>query len=108
VTARGRSLSGERRQILGFVKDDTRQRIELAHPRLAREHRLRVRLACFPTLPDSGLAEIDVLGVVLVVQLRREQLDHVHAGLTAQPSNSLTSGLLRSLSGSREAKSLMT
>jgi hypothetical protein len=29
---------GERRQILGFVKDSTRERIELARPRLAREH----------------------------------------------------------------------
>jgi hypothetical protein len=39
VTDRGllRSI-GERRQILGFVKDDTRERIELARPRLAREH----------------------------------------------------------------------
>jgi hypothetical protein len=38
--ARGllRSFGGERRQILGFVKDDTRERIELARPRLAREH----------------------------------------------------------------------
>jgi hypothetical protein len=70
--ARDRSFGGERRQVLGFVKDDTRQRIELAGPWLAREHRLGVRIACFPTLPDSGLAEIDVLGVILAVQLRSE------------------------------------
>jgi hypothetical protein len=57
----------------GFVKDDARQRVKLAHPRLAREHGLGARIACFPTLPDPGLAEIDVLGVILVVQLRREQ-----------------------------------
>jgi hypothetical protein len=39
VTDRGllRSI-GERRQILGFVKDSTRERIELARPRLAGEH----------------------------------------------------------------------
>jgi hypothetical protein len=71
--ARGRSFGGERCHILGLVKDDTRQRVELAHPRLAREHGLGVRVACFPTLLDSGLAEIDVLGVILAVQLRSEQ-----------------------------------
>ena len=77
------SFGGERRQILGFVKNHTRQRVELALPRLARQHCLRVRVACFPTPPDSGLAEIDVLGVIVMVQLRREQLDHMHAGLAA-------------------------
>jgi hypothetical protein len=34
-------------------------------------------------LPDPGLAEIDVFGVILAVQLRREQLDHMHPGLAA-------------------------
>ena len=40
LMARGllRSFGGERRQSLGFVKDDTRKQIELARPRLAREH----------------------------------------------------------------------
>src|SRR5271156_1161819 len=42
-----------------------------------------MRVACFPALPDPGQAEGDVFRMVLVVELWRQQLDHVHPGLAA-------------------------
>src|SRR5260370_368675 len=64
------SLGGERPELLGFVQDHPRERIELADPRLARNHCLRVGVPRVPTLLNPGGAKIDVLRVVLMIELR--------------------------------------
>ena len=40
--------------------------------------RMVLRVARLPALADAGRAEVDVLGVVLVVELRRQQAHHMH------------------------------
>src|SRR5262249_47081338 len=66
-----------------LVQDDAAQRFEIADPWRATQHRLGMRIAGVPALHDAAWTEVDVLGVVLSVQLRRKQAHHMHACLTA-------------------------
>src|SRR5437773_2374875 len=61
-----------------LLQNDARERIELADPGLAFQHRFGVAIAGVPALHDAGRAEVDVLGVVLPGQLRGEQPHHMH------------------------------
>src|SRR5262249_25579020 len=65
-----------------LVKDHTFQRIELALPGglIERAHGLSV--AGLPTHADAGGTKIDVLGVVFVLELRRQQAHDVHGRVT--------------------------
>jgi len=49
-----------------LVQDDAFERIEFAFPRFLLQHRPGVFEAGLPAMPDSGPAEIDILGVVVV------------------------------------------
>src|ERR1700726_3809233 len=66
-----------------LVKYDAGERIELANPGRARQHRPRMRVAGVPALLDAIRAEVDVLGVGFTIELWREQADHMHPGLAA-------------------------
>src|SRR6266480_1996168 len=75
---RARSLRRFRHHYRLLVKNDTRERIELADPGRAIEHGLGVGITAIPALHDAGWAEIDVLGVVLAIELRRQQPHDMH------------------------------
>ena len=66
-----------------LMKNDARERIELADPGRTIKHRLGVNIARVPALHDAGRTEIDVLGVVLAIELRRQQPHHMHPRRTA-------------------------
>src|SRR5258705_12895254 len=61
-----------------LVKNDAGERVEFANPGLALEHRFGVGIAGVPALHDAGWAEVDILGVGLAFELRRQQPDHMH------------------------------
>src|SRR4029078_8570946 len=73
------SLCSFRYQFHLLMQNNPRERIELASPWLAFDHRSGVAVAGVPTLHDSGGAEINVLGVVLAGELRGEQPHHMHS-----------------------------
>ncbi len=77
------SLRRHRHDFHLFVKNNSREWIELADPGRTIENRPGVRITCVPALHNAGWAEIDVLGVALHFQLRCQQPHHVHPGLTA-------------------------
>src|SRR5258708_32972555 len=60
------------------MKNDPRERIELADPRRTIKHRPGVNITRVPALHDAGRTEIDVLGMVLAIELRRQQPHHMH------------------------------
>src|ERR1051326_4112921 len=62
------------------VENNAFQRIELALPRRRRDCPLRIDISGFPARADARRAEVDVLGVILVGEPRRQQLNHVHPG----------------------------
>src|SRR5947209_20556896 len=66
-----------------FMKNDACKGIELAAPRGLIEDLQGVRIAGVPALHDAGGAEIDVPGVALAVELRRQQPHYMHARRTA-------------------------
>src|SRR5258708_31661800 len=61
-----------------LMQNNARERIELAYPGLAFEHRSGVAIAGVPALHDAGGTEIDILGVVLAGELWGEQPHHMH------------------------------
>src|SRR6266545_7419885 len=63
----------------GLVQDDAFERIAIVLPGLARERPHGVGVAGLPAAADAGRCEVDILGVVLVVEPRRQEPDHVHA-----------------------------
>src|SRR5262245_4328427 len=67
---------------VGLVQDHPIEWIELAIPRRLLEHARGLGVARLPALADAGGAEVDVLGVILVLKLRREQPHHMHDGGT--------------------------
>ena len=66
-----------------LVKDDTLNRIKLAPPGRLFERSCRCCVACLPARADPGRTEIDVLGMVFVLDTRRQQAHNVHLCLTA-------------------------
>ena len=60
------------------MKNDSREWIELADPGRTIENSPGMRIASVPALPEAGRTEIDVLGVVLTIELRRQQSHHMH------------------------------
>src|SRR6266513_775725 len=80
---RARSLRRFRHHYRLLVKNDTRERIELADPGRAIEHGLGVGITAIPALHDAGWTEVDVLGVVLAIELRRQQPHDMHPRRTA-------------------------
>ena len=64
-------LPGELRRV--FVDDHALGRIDRPAPRRALEHPLRVGIAGLPAGADPARREVDVLGVVLAVDARRER-----------------------------------
>src|SRR5436190_7844433 len=63
---------------LWFVQDDARERVDLVLPRRLIECAHGLGVAGLPAHADAGGAEVDVLGVVLVFELRRQQPHDVH------------------------------
>src|SRR6266436_5174338 len=61
-----------------LVKNNARERIELASPGRTIENRPGMGISGLPSLPDAGRTEVDVLGVVLAIELRRQQPHHMH------------------------------
>ncbi len=66
------SLRRKRHPFHLLMQNNPRERIELADPGRAIEYRLGVRITGVPALHDAGRTEIDVLGVVLAIELRRQ------------------------------------
>src|ERR1700730_12013571 len=72
--------SGRRREIaLQLVQDDPFQRVARVVPRRPLQRTPGVGIARLPAVANPARAEIDVLGVVFIVQPRGEELHDVHA-----------------------------
>jgi hypothetical protein len=67
----------------GLVHDHPFERIDLIMPRRPFEGLGRLLIAGLPPSANAGLAELDVLGVILVVEARCQQQHHVHLGHAA-------------------------
>src|SRR5262245_30740993 len=63
----------------GLVQDHAFERITVVLPRLSLNGAHRIGVTCLPALADAVRAEVDVLGMVLIAEPRREQLHDVHA-----------------------------
>ena len=63
---------------LQFVDHDALQHVDVALPRLFRQHALAMLVSGLPAGADACAGEVDVLGVVLAVEPRRKQPDQVH------------------------------
>src|SRR5215472_17505710 len=70
------------------VFDDALDRVRWHGPRRALEHPHRVGIAGVAADADAARREVDVLGVVLALHARREQVGDVHLG-TAPPGREL-------------------
>ena len=62
------------------MHDDALQHVDLALPRLLGEHAPRVVQPGLPAVPDAGAGEVDVLGVILAVEARRQLASGAHIG----------------------------
>src|SRR5260221_2890934 len=63
-----------------FVDQRALQRIDVADPGLLGDDPLGMLVARLPAAADAGAREIDVLGVVLAVEPRRQQAHEMHRG----------------------------
>ena len=72
-------LGGRLGAWLRLVQQHAVEDAELAEPRLALERAVGVGIACLPPRADARRREVDVLGVGLIVEARREQPHHMHA-----------------------------
>src|SRR5438034_8966139 len=61
-----------------LVENNTRERVELATPGRTIENRSGMGISGVPSLSDAGRTEVDVLGVVLAIELRRQKPHHMH------------------------------
>src|SRR3984893_13716540 len=72
--------SGRRREIAPqLVQDDPFQRVARVVPRRPLQRTPGVGITRLPSMANPARAEIDVLGVVFIVQPRGEELHNVHA-----------------------------
>src|SRR6516162_6712913 len=65
-----------------LVDDDAGQRVDVALPRLFGDDPPRLLVTGPPTGGDAGPREIDILGMILAVQPRRQQPYEVHRRVT--------------------------
>src|SRR5262245_2765662 len=72
-----------------LMQDDAVEQAELTDPRLAPERAHRVGVTCLPALTNASRREVDVLGVVLVLEPRAQQPDHVHPRVAVIPGQFL-------------------
>ena len=61
------------------MQDEAFDGIELALPRCLRDQAARIGIAGLPPRSDAGRTEVDILRVILAIERRREQANHVHA-----------------------------
>ena len=66
-----------------FVQDHALQWIAVIFPWLAFQRAESISVTNLPAAANTGWAEVDVLGVILIVKPRRKQTNHVHARQTA-------------------------
>src|SRR5258708_31282182 len=66
-----------------FVRQHALQRIDVADRGLVGDDPLGMLVAGLPAAADAGAGEIDVLGVVLAVEPRRQQAHEMHRGAAA-------------------------
>src|SRR5258708_3135435 len=76
TTAISRRKVGRRR----FVENYTFDWIEFFLPRGTFQNSRRTDITCIPSHPDARRAEIDVLGVTLVIESHSQQCYDMHAG----------------------------
>src|SRR5712672_1270424 len=100
------SLRCRRNSRLRFMQDHALERIEFAAPRGVIERTHRRLVTCVPTPANPGCTEINVLGVVLVLEPRGQQPDNVHARQAAVARKFLAAALLRTSSGNSRASSV--
>src|ERR1051326_7591233 len=72
-------FGGERHVRHLLVQNDALERVGFVLPGHVRQRPTRRAITGFPALADPGRGEVDILGVVLVVETRRQQTHHVHA-----------------------------
>ena len=68
--------------------------IELALPRRLGDQAARIGIAGFPPRADAGWTEVDILRVILAIDRRRQQANHVHAREAAIPCQVLHFSML--------------
>src|SRR5436190_15868619 len=71
-------FSRDRHVLRRLMQDHAFERIELALPCSTRERAPGRLIAGVPTHADAGRTEIDILGVIFAIELRRQQADYVH------------------------------
>jgi hypothetical protein len=81
------------------VQNDAFERVAFVFPGFALQRPGGVRIACVPALPNTRGAEIDVFGVVLVVEPRRKQPHDVHPRQAAIAGEILHQGALARIVG---------
>src|SRR5258708_26757873 len=69
--------------VLGRMKNDAVEWTELSLPRSQLDGAARMRVTRRPALANTPGSEIDILGVVFIVEVRRQQPHDVHARYTA-------------------------
>src|SRR5262245_55506781 len=74
----------EQWRAVGLVQDYALEGIEAAFPGRRGERGPRMRIARLPAPGDTVPAEVDVLGVILVPEPRRQQPHHVHLRRAAE------------------------
>src|SRR3712207_2277035 len=66
-----------------LVQDEALHRIKLAGPGSQFQDAAGVGIPSLPAFANAARAEVDVFGVILAIQRRRQQANHVHAGQAA-------------------------